>query len=282
MNNRDLLEGAWDLHLHAGPDVIPRIQNADEVLADAAAAGMAGIGLKDHCGSTAALAKVLEKPGGPRVIGSLTLNPPAGGLNPYAVETAFRQGARILWFPTYSTQRHLDILGPSPFPMPEGQGLTLLDPAGALLPEVLEILKLVAEHDGILSTGHLHPEESVALFRKAKNLGVKRMVLTHATLNVTAMDLDLQREVVSLGAWVEHCMLSLTERCRSLAEEEMVGQILELGPEHCFLTSDLGSVDNGPVVAGFADWLERLAQAGCPEEALRQMITANPEKLLFG
>lgn len=276
------MAGAWDVHFHCGPDVVPRSQNGREIAADAVAAGMAALCLKDHCGATFGAAAALDAHEGSalRVFGSLTLNPPAGGINPYAVEAALRAGARMVWFPTYSAKRHLEVLGRSPFPMPaDSAGLTILDAGGTVLPEVEAVLKLVAEHDAIIGTGHLYPDESIQLFKRAKDLGVKRMVLTHATLNVTAADVALQKEARAIGAYIEHCMLALTPACRSLSEAEMVATIQATGAERVFLTSDLGSKDNGPVVAGFANWVLKLVDAGLDFADARRMITETPESL---
>lgn len=279
-----LLAGAWDVHLHAGPDVIPRAQRADEVLRDARAAGMAAIGLKDHCGSTAALAAVLQArdPDGPRVLGSVTLNPPVGGFNPCAVEAALREGARTVWFPTYASRRHLEVCGRGPFPLAEGhEGLDVWrdGPGGALKPEVLAVLEAVRAGDGVLATGHLDPRESLALFAAARDMGIRRMVLTHATLKVTDAPLEAQRRAVALGAVVEHCMLALTGEQPDCTPDRMVAEIRELGVEHVILTSDLGKPADGPVVAGFGDWLARLEAGGLPHAGLRRAVVDNPARL---
>jgi hypothetical protein len=285
----DFLHGAWDLHLHAGPDVVPRAQRADEVWGDARAAGMAGIGLKDHCGSTATLAALLDAragPGGPRVVGSVTLNPPVGGFNPAAVEGALRVGARIVWMPTYGARRHVEICGRAPFPAGAGGGLTVWaddDAAGVRLrPELHEILALIARHEAVLASGHLAPEESLALFAAGRAAGVRRMVLTHPALAVTAASLEAQRAAVALGAWVEHGVLAFTRDEGACTAGELAGQIRALGAERVIVCSDLGKPADGPVVAGFAGGLARLCAAGLGEAELRQMVRENPARLLAG
>lgn len=286
----DLLHNAWDLHLHAGPDVVPRAQRADEVWADAREAGMAGIGLKDHCGSTGTLARMLDAragTAGPRVIGSVTLNPPVGGFNPAAVEAALRVGARIVWMPTYASRRHLEICGPSPFPRGAvGRGLTIWAEedatGGPLRSELGEILSLVAQHDAVLASGHLHPRESLGLFAAARAAGVRRMVLTHPALAVTAASLEVQREAVALGAWVEHGVLAFTRDEAACGPGDLVAQIRALGLERVTLCSDLGKVADGPVVAGFAAGLAKLREAGLEEGELRRLVGLNPARLLAG
>ncbi len=45
---KDLMVGACDLHVHAGPDTAPRQQDIIEVARDAARAGMRALAAKDH------------------------------------------------------------------------------------------------------------------------------------------------------------------------------------------------------------------------------------------
>jgi hypothetical protein len=286
----DLLQGARDLHMHAGPDVVVRAQRADEVWAEARAAGMAGIGLKDHCGSTATLAALLDAragEAGPRVVGSVTLNPPAGGVNPAAVEAALRVGARIVWMPTYASRRHIGLCGRAPFPAGAvGRGLTVWadeDAAsGRLKGELHEILGLIARHEAVLASGHLAPEESLALFAAGRAAGVRRMVLTHPVLAVTAAGIEVQRAAVALGAWVEHGVLAFTRDEGACTAEDLAGQIRELGTGRVLLCSDLGKPADGPIVAGYARGLRMLREAGVSEAELRRMAGENPARLLAG
>jgi hypothetical protein len=86
----------------------------------------------------------------------------------------------------------------------------------------------------------------------------------------------LQREAVALGAWVEHCMLAMTPGCFSCTPERMVAEIRAVGVERVILTSDLGQVANGPVVAGFGAGLARLVAAGFTPEEVRRAVAVNP------
>jgi len=43
---RELVKGACDLHIHAGPDIVPQLQDVVEVTRDARAAGMRALGIK--------------------------------------------------------------------------------------------------------------------------------------------------------------------------------------------------------------------------------------------
>ena len=96
-----LLLGEYDCHVHAASDVVPRAQDWLELGEVARAGGLAGLVLKDHTGSTAGQAQLLNRIFADRhpFFGSLTLNPMVGGLNPHVVAAALRLGAagRQFW-----------------------------------------------------------------------------------------------------------------------------------------------------------------------------------------
>ena len=98
---KELIQGAYDLHVHSAPDVMPRKLDDLEMGQRIADSGMAGYAMKSHYFCTAeraALAKKIHPDCD--YIGTVTLNGSVGGINPMAVEMAARAGARLLWFPT--------------------------------------------------------------------------------------------------------------------------------------------------------------------------------------
>lgn len=283
------LRGAYDLHVHAAPDVVPRAQDLFELAHDAHRAGMAGIVLKDHVTSTVGAAYVLNRmrPNGPRFYSSLVLNPPVGSLNPAAVEAALRAGAAFIFFPTYGARHHVKILGlgapPGDFPLPKGEfaGVTIWNDGGELRDEVMTILELIAENDAVLATGHLSPEESLALLAAASRCGVRRKIVTHASEIVPGMTVGQQRQAAELGAKIEHCFLVVTSCCPgTIPLETLADQIREVGVEHVVLSSDFGQVANGPPVTAFAEKLDRLVRLGINEEQVRVMVVDNPRSLI--
>jgi hypothetical protein len=284
-----LLHGAYDLHVHCPPDVVPRAQDGLALARDARQAGLAGMLLKDHTAPTVGRVQALNQITGglPHLISALVLNPPVGGLNPFAVEAALREGADVVYMPTYSARHQIAVLGPDAFarayPRPGGgwPGIAVLDDAGALKPEALDILDLIAEYDAVLATGHLSPEEVLALLAEARGRGVRRMMVTHASSKTPGMSVEQQREAVGCGAWIEHCLMGLIQGGDPLVES-MRDQIRALGPEHVILSSDLGQAANGPVVAGFSRLLDRLRRAGLEDDEVRMMVVDNPGKLVAG
>jgi hypothetical protein len=289
LSRANLLHGAYDLHVHAEPDVVPRARNLKEIAAAVSRRSMAGILLKDHCTSTVGRAAALNglTEGPCRFFSGLALNPPVGSLNGTAVEAALRAGVDVVFFPTYGAANHVKVWGagkpPTAFPLPGGDfsGVTILDGGGQLVEACGPILRMIAAQDAVLATGHISPEESLILLKQAKVCGIRRMLVTHASESVTPWSHEQQELAVSLGAMIEHCFFAVTASCpnpTSLAS--ILDQIRVIGAEHVILSSDFGQVANGDPVEGFAHYLEKMMTLGLSREALSVMIRENPNKLL--
>jgi hypothetical protein len=281
-----LLRGAYDIHVHCAPDILPRAQDGIALARDARQAGLVGVGIKDHTASTVGYAYALNTmaPTGTRFYSSLTLNPPVGGLNPVAVEAALRNGADIVYFPTYAARYFRSVssggaLAAYPLPQETFPGITVLDDGGTVKPEVVAILDLIAKHDAVLGTGHLSPCEVMALLQTAQERGVQRIVVTHASEPVPGLSAEQQLEAVGYGAYIEHCLLALVGG-DALAPEDIRDQIRQVGPEHAIVSSDFGQVANGPIVAGFARHLDVLRRAGLMDDEIRIVIAESPARLL--
>lgn len=291
MKSENLLAGAYDLHIHAQPDVVRRSQDLPSLAQAAAQAGMAGLLIKDHTTSTVGrcytMNKVREK--GPRFFSGLALNPPVGGLNPCAVESALRAGADVIFFPTYGAAHHISRWGaglpPTAFPLPDRAyaGISILDENSRIRGECESILGMIAAHDAVLGTGHLSVPEILSLLRLGHACGVKRMLVNHVSESVIAMDLEAQSEAARLGALIEHSFFALTPSCpQSVSLEVMCDHIRQLGVDHVILTSDFGQVGNPPPVEGFAFYLDKMRAQDFSTEDLRIMVHDNPEKLMCG
>ena len=101
-----LLKGAFDFRIHAGPE--PDGERRTDYLEagrDAYEAEMAGFVLMKHRQPTALAAYALNRmyPGF-HAVGSVVLNTSVGGLNPDAVESSAKLGAKVVWMPTQDAQ----------------------------------------------------------------------------------------------------------------------------------------------------------------------------------
>ena len=292
---RDLLVGAVDLHVLVAPDVMRRRVTDVELARRHADEGLAGFVLKSHYTSTAErAASVTEAVPGAVVYGAITLNGSVGGINPLAVEIAGREGARIVWMPTVDSanQRACTARDPEGAKPPmwaqlqadlTAQGIScppieVLDSRGEVLPEVRDVLRIVAKYDMVVATGHLGRDEILAVVRAANEEGVRRIVVTHPEFTSQRLNAYDQRELAELGAYLERCFT--TPYTGKVAWSEMVENIRVAGPEHSFLSSDLGQPFNPPVEDGIALMAEHLHDEGFSYEDIHVMAVENPRRLV--
>src|SRR5262245_42597721 len=187
--------GVIDMHVHAHPDVFGRNMDDIDVAQLAKARGLRGVVLKNHISETASRAALVMKVvPGIEVFGGVVLNKAVGGINPDAVEWMHRvYGGRGkgLWLPTFESDTHV-----KPFGKPTDKGLVVA-PGGKVLPEMEAILKIIARENLLLATGHVHPEEVVAVVKRGKELGVKNMIVTHGFTSVPGLTMAQAKEVVA-------------------------------------------------------------------------------------
>jgi hypothetical protein len=288
------LEGAYDLQIHVGPDVIARRIDDIDCAKEFLAKGMKGFVLKSHYIQTGERAQVVTKAvPGSKVFGAVTLNHSVGGLNPVAVELAGRTGCKIVWFPTVDAanetagrpgggsaklpfwakiQRELAAEGISPPP------LTVIDEAGKLTEPTRRCLERIAKHNMILATGHVGRKEIFALVRGAKELGVKKVVVTHAEFPSQSLTGDEQNDLADLGAIIEHCFT--TTYTNKAPWEVAFANIRKAGVSRAVISTDLGQTINPPVAEGFAMFAQRLLDAGFSADEVRTMAVTIPTRLV--
>jgi len=289
MKIQHLLEGAYDIHVHASPDVVPRAMDVIQLAKAALEQKMAGLLIKDHTTATTGRVYVLNHllKGTCHFFSSLALNAPVGFANSSAVESALRSGTDLIYFPTYGAENHIKKWGlgkpPTAFPVSgsDKKGFSLLDEKGKAKHTINAILKLIARHDAVLGTGHLSPVESLELIKQAKEAGVKRIVVTHVSESVVDMNPDQQIEATQMGAMIEHCFFAVTDSCPGkIPLEKIKDQIRYVGISSCILSTDFGQVENIPPIEGFSYYLEKMQALGFSEDELRIMIHDNPKKLI--
>ena len=291
----DLIKGAYDLHVHSAPDVLPRKMN-DIAMADRIkGSGMAGYAIKSHFFCTSERAELMHELY-PEVdyIGTITLNSAVGGINPTAMEMAARSGIKLVWFPTCDNEheRAHTFNGDPNKKLPfwaqiiiemknagiEAPTINLLDSNGELKPEVLDVLDIIAKYDIILATGHISHEEAYNLVPEAAKRGVKNIVITHVDFPTTFYSIEDQKMFASYGAVMEHCYTTwATNKCEWATTVDMIRQ---LGADKVILGTDLGQKTSIYPDEGMASWAERLLNEGFTEGEIRKMIVTNPRKLL--
>jgi len=269
---KNYLEGAIDLHFHAGPDVRERKLTYLEAALQARDAGMRAILMKSHSTITADIASLIQ----PLikdilVFGGIALNYPLGGLNPAAVETALKLGAKQIWMPTLDAAnqyRHEKKRG----------GISIIGRNGGLKKEAIEILEILSRHDVILSTGHLSQHEIIVLVREAIKRRIKKILVTHPDHFFIQMPAKVQKELAKKGIFFDRCFPTPTTS--PLTMEGMAEKIREVGIASSVLTSDFGQPENPNPVEGLKNYIQQFLQLGFSDQEIDQMVRINPARLL--
>ena len=289
-----ILDGAVDLHVHPYPSPFPRRLDAAEAAQRAADAGMRAIVVKSHHHDTATDVAALKAHGidasGIDVFGGVALNTQVGGLNPHAVNMSLAMGGKVVWFPTIASPKHIEHHREHPalkFPslavdlIPEEPVDVFADGGRALRPEVHEILRMIAEADAVLASGHMPARSIIAVFSAAKDAGVRRMIVNHPNFVIEASK-DEVKELAELGALIEHslCMYDDESSFHNWEIDTLVDWIRRVGPERSSLGSDLGQAGNPLPTDSFRKICSKLLEAGMTEREVRLLVADNPARLL--
>lgn len=272
---KHILQGTVDMHLHSSPDIILRKMNDIELAQAAFEADMSGIVLKCHAGLTADRAALVRKiVPGLHVYGGLVLNRMAGGLNPDAVETALKMGAKEIWMPTIHAENHLkgnkkDI----------SRAIRIADDDGHFAAPLYPILEMIGKADAILGTGHISVAETVRLVALARKMGVKKILVTHPEWELTLMPIDIQKSLAAQGVFFERCFYAINS-AQAFPIEEMAQQIREVGPESTVISTDFGQPDNDYPVEGLYRYVTGLLAQGLTQDCIDQITRRNPKALL--
>jgi len=281
------LQGAIDFHVHSAPDVFGRSVTDIEAATLAKRMGLRGIVLKNHVTSTADRAAIVrEVVPGLEVFGGVVLNMAVGGVNPQAVEWMARMSGRygkVVWLPTIDADHHLKT-----FHEP-GAGLKVVVD-GQLTAQTEAVLKIIAREKLVLCTGHVSPEEVLAVTRRAVELGATKIVITHAMAQVPNLSMAQMKELAALGAIIEldfvnHLMgpdahLPWMRHWHRVSIKDMAGAIKELGAQHVLIATDLGQTGNPTHPDGMMLLVQGLKQEGVSDADIDSMMRKNPARLL--
>ena len=198
-------------------------------------------------------------------------------MNPWAVESALRLGAKVVWLPTLHSQQDVDNGVAAQLGLPTDAGLRVTDDDDALLPETHEVLALVRDHDAVLATGHVSWDEHLAVAKAHPGV-----LVTHATEELAGPNLTVDRCVAlaELGAVIELCAMTCLGALATRDPAELAATARAVGPERCTLASDLGQKVNPRPADGLQRFADALVAAGLSEAEVRTMACTNPARLL--
>lgn len=275
------LKGVVEVHVHAKPDLYPRSYSDLELMEAGVRVQARAIVVKWHYGQTAARAQLcnemcrrLYPEAEVEMIGSIVLNRPVGGINPAAVETALKLGARIVWMPTMDSRNERELKG-------FHDGILCVE-NGRVTEPVREILKMVREYDAVLGTGHLDAQESLALIDTAKTMGIDRILVDHPEYWVTQMSMEQQLRLVRdydvcIGRYYAQPMLDGSFHVNLPENLEAYRQI---GYKNMIISTDGGQLANPHWEDALHSYMQYFADQGVPKEHIDHMAKTLPAKLL--
>jgi hypothetical protein len=284
------LAGVIDIHAHVAPETsllnFKRAFDAIEAAQIARIYGMRGIVLKEHNTETASWAYLVSQTvPGIEVYGGIVLNKAVGGINPVAVESmALTRGGRgrVVYMPT------VDAAARNP---PGSPRAVTVSRNGQLLPEVLEVLRVIAKYDLGLSTGHVSAEEALMVTRAAKEAGVRKIYVQHPNHGGIVMSMAQMKEAVRLGALIEIVLsgegftgggpkvINAENPVMDYGPQKLA-DIRELGPANIVISTDLGQPGRVNYAQAFQMAIPVLAKSGFSQAEIDMMTKQNPARFL--
>jgi len=316
--SEELLRGAIDIHVHAGPHIFssPRRVDPFQAAIQARDAGMRAIVYMDVFEMSNGTAWLVNRAVPDfRTYGGIILNTVYGGMNPRAVKTAlsYGDGAKYVSFGAHSTYyqaaregRLVDgVFTPLSEIYPEFRReleTCISIPEGPPSPELDEILRLIASHPHVyMITGHVDVPEAMRLVDYAEEYGIERVVVSSAV--VKEAGLDQLRYMADKGAYIEYTLAAYThttsipkthyyvEREYASIDEGMSREVSggvkkaeeqmeRIGAESCIICTDFGVYTLPTPVEGLREFIACLMDMGLPDGDISRLVKTNPEKLL--
>jgi hypothetical protein len=274
------LQGIVDVHVHSDPDAVPRNLDGLDTARQAKDAGMRAIVLKNHWEPTVQMAYIVGKvTPGIEVFGAISLDRAVGGVNPEAVRKAAAfagKKLKIVWMPTFDSENSVRFAKSN---MP----FVSVAKDGKLLPEVVEVIGIIAKEKAVLATGHSSAAEDLLLVREGRRQGVGQIVVTHPLYAPIHMSIAQMKELAGMGAYIELCgnaVLPTQPKEGQLKVEDYVATIRQVGPEHVILSGDFGAAANPPHTQGWKQLLAILKKAGVTDGEIDMIARKNPATLL--
>ncbi|MEW9124980.1 MAG: DUF6282 family protein [Thermotaleaceae bacterium] len=276
------LKGVIDMHVHSSPDTRERAYTDFELMEAGIRVGARAIVIKSHHGTTMNRAFLVNEHNkivhqgrnNFTMFGSVTLNNAIGGLNPLAVETGLKMGAKIVWLPTAHAANQLKKNG-------QTGGIECLE-NGKIVTPLKEIFRMIKEYDVVLGTGHLSPEEIFPVVEQAKAMGLNKIVVTHPEFWVVGMSNEDQIKIVKdYDVYLERCYAQPMGGgvYKSNLEDNLL-IIKEVGYKNVIVNTDGGQVENPNWEVALEEYMQYLLDKGIPEEEIDFMAKTIPAKLL--
>lgn len=277
----NVMQGIIDMHIHAGPDVRARKLDDFELMEASVQRGVRAIVLKSHNVPTADRAYLVNRVAAEKypdvkftAFGGLCLNRPVGGLNPDAVETSLKLGAKVIWLPTNTAENHYRKNGKEP-----SKGVVVTRD-GKVVDELQDIFALVKQYNAVLATGHIGAEECFPVVEAARAAGVKKIVITHPEFWVVGMTPEQQADIVrKYDVLLESVYAQPVNGSYKINIPDNIAAMKAIGPEHFVISTDSGQTVNPYWYESYTTYFKAVSEVFTSEQ-VRKMTHDNPAWLL--
>ena len=269
------LQGVIDMHVHSNPDIRHRAYDDFELMEAGIRVGARAIVIKTHQGTTVDRAFLCNRhneiihqgDNDFTMFGSVTMNRQMGGINPWAVESGLKLGAKVIWLPTQSARNNMLKQNQDPSDCVE------VVQGGKVMPELLTIFRLVKDYDVVLGTGHVSPEECFRVVEAARDAGVKKLVVTHPEWWMVGMSLEDQVRIVKdYDVILEHCFAQPMGGGKYKSNLPMnLEAVKACGYKNVMVSTDGGQVENPNWEIALEQYMQYLSDHGVGEDELRYM-----------
>lgn len=277
----NVMQGIIDMHIHAAPDVRARKLDDLELMEASVQRGVRAIVLKSHNVPTADRAYLVNRVAAEKypdvkftAFGGLCLNHPVGGLNPDAVETSLKLGAKVIWLPTNTAENHYRKNGKDP-----SKGVVVTRD-GKAVDELQDIFALVKQYNAVLATGHIGAEECFPVVEAARAAGVEKIVITHPEFWVVGMTPEQQADIVrKYDVLLESVYAQPVNGSYKINIPDNIAAMKAIGPEHFVMSTDSGQTVNPYWYESYTTYFKAVSEVFTSEQVCK-MTHDNPAWLL--
>ena len=252
------LKGVIDMHVHTNPDLRLRAYDDLELTDAAIRVGARAIVIKTHQGVTMDRAylcneynkRVYKGNNNFTMFGSITLNKQVGGIN--------RKNNGDL-------SKAVEIVRD-----------------GKIVPELKDVFQLIKDHDAVLGTAHVSPEECFIVVEAARNAGLKKVVVTHPEWWIVGMSIEDQVRIVKdYDVILERCYAQNMGGGKYKSNlPDNLDIIKEVGYKNVMVDTDGGQTENPHWELAIEEYMQYLVDHGIPMEQVHYMTHTIPAGLL--
>ena len=269
------------MHIHSAPDIRQRKLDDLQLMEAAVERGVRAIVIKSHMVPTVDRATLVNKirqekyPDSDfQMFGSLVMNLPVGGINPWAVEASIKLGAKEIFLPTMTAENHCK--------KENKEHYVSVVKDGKIVEPLKDVFNLVRDYDVALGTGHISPSEIFTVVEAARDAGVKKIIVTHPEFHIVGMSLEEEERIVKdydvLLEKVYAQPIGGGVYKKNLPDN--VAHMKEIGCEHFIVSTDGGQMQNPEWYNTIAEYIDYLYDSGFSQEEIDVMTKKNPGKML--